>query len=103
MVHRLLRRLGFALFGSLVGYCSLVMADQPGQSGQDLSPSVQQQLDELKAGQDKLFKELQEIKLLLGQRDILTNITAKTALPSISSVNVRGEPVKGANTAAVRI
>ena len=79
-------------------------ADQPNDSAsQKTSPSIQQQLDELKQGQERLIKEVEEIRKLLPQRPARPEFNSKPAAPNVSSVNVFGEPFRGANTARVAI
>jgi len=65
--------------------------------------SVQQQLDELKAGQQQLRKELEDIKHFLQERSMRTNTVNKPAVPAVDSVNVRGEPFRGTHAAGVAI
>jgi protein-disulfide isomerase len=66
--------------------------------------SIQQQLDDLREGQEQLRQELGEIKRLLQQRGARTNSAAgSTPVPEVKSVNVRGEPFRGSNTAHVAI
>ena len=69
----------------------------------DPDSSVQQQLDELKRGQERLLKEVEEIKKLLQERAPRTDFSSKPAVPDVKSVNVRGEPFRGTNTARVAI
>ena len=92
----------------VIGWCSLIQlsatADQPNDSSsQKASPSVQQQLDELKQGQERLIKEVEEIRKLLQERPARTEFNSKPTAPNVSSVNVFGEPFRGANTARVAI
>ena len=69
-----------------------------------LKASIQQQLDELKAGQEKLSRQLDEIKGLLQRRSGGAPAPASApAAPSVSSVNVYGEPFRGTNSARVAI
>ena len=63
--------------------------------------SVQQQLDELKEGQQRLMREIEEIKRLLQEKPARTDVGAKPAAPIVTSVNVYGEPFRGTNTAKV--
>jgi protein-disulfide isomerase len=67
------------------------------------APAVQRQLDELKQGQQQLFKELEEIKKLLQEKPARTEFGLKPAAPNVTSVNVYGEPFRGTNTARVAI
>jgi protein-disulfide isomerase len=66
-------------------------------------PSVQQQLDELKQGQEHLLKEVEEIKKLLQERPARSDFGTKPAQPAVTAVNVRSEPFRGTNTARVSI
>src|SRR5678816_1940261 len=67
--------------------CGRVIAQDPAQhASEPAAPSVQQQLDELRAGQDRLRQELDELKGLLQERMLRTNST-KPAVPEVSSVN----------------
>lgn len=70
---------------------------------QEPSGSVQHQLDELKDGQQRLLKEVEEIKKLLQEKPARTDFGAKPAAPNVTSVNVYGEPYRGTNTARVAI
>src|SRR5262249_2826243 len=80
-----------------------VIAPEPTQHASERpAPSVQQQVDELRAGQEQLRQELDELKGLLPQRMLRTNSIAP-AVPEVSSVNVRGEPFRGTNTARVAV
>ena len=73
------------------------------------SHSVQQQLDELRAGQQRLFHELAEIKKLLRDSSLRTDSPARTdfapkpAPPNVAMVNVFGEPFRGTNSARAAI
>ena len=90
-----------AVFAGL--QCIRVIAQEPTQhASEPPASSVQQQLDELRAGQDRLRQELDELKALLHQRMLRTNSTTP-AVPEVSSVNVRGEPFRGTNTARVTV
>src|SRR6476646_7410117 len=80
-----------------------VIAQEPTQHASERpAPSVQQQLDELRAGQERLRQELDELKGLLHERILRTNSTT-LPVPEVSSVNVRGEPFRGTNTARVAV
>jgi protein-disulfide isomerase len=65
--------------------------------------SIQQQLDQLKAGQERLFKEIEQLKALLQDRMAATNLSTKPATPSVTSANVHGEPFRGAKAAKVAL
>jgi protein-disulfide isomerase len=79
-------------------------ADEPNQQPpQAATPSIQQQLEELREGQRQLRNELEDIKKLLPTRPALTNDETKPLTPKISSVDVYGEPFDGTNVARIAI
>ncbi len=66
--------------------------------------SIQKQLDQLKAGQERLSRQVEEIKTLLEQlTGTPTNESAKPTVPTVVSANVHGEPFRGTNSARVAI
>jgi protein-disulfide isomerase len=68
------------------------------------SLSIQQQLDELKAGQERLLKELEEIRALLQERQ--EKLAVASALPppaKVITLNLQGEPYRGQSTATVAV
>lgn len=67
------------------------------------APSVQQQIDQLKQGQEQILKELGEIKKLLQERPARMEVPAKSSGPEVVSVSVFGEPFKGDPKARVAI
>jgi len=77
-------------------------AQQAGSGRQAPAPSLQQQVDDLKAGQRQILEELGVIKALLKER----NAEGSPSVPKAGarlSVNVFGEPFKGAAGARVAI
>ena len=81
-----------------------LFGDEPNQQpAQAATPSIQQQLDELREGQRQLRNELEEIKKLVQTKPALTNLETKPLAPNISSVDVYGEPFDGTNTARIAI
>ena len=93
---------------ALIGWCLLIQlsarAEQPNDSSsQKTSPSIQQQLDELKQGQEQLIKQVEEIRKLLQEKSPRPEFGSKPTVPIVSSINVFGEPFRGANTARVAI
>jgi protein-disulfide isomerase len=79
-------------------------ADEPNQQPpQAATPSIQQQLEELREGQRQLRNELEEIKKVLQTKPALTNLETKPLTPKISSVDVYGEPFDGTNSARIAI
>ena len=74
------------------------------QAVQQNQPSIQTQLDQLKVGQERLSRQVQEIKTLLEQlTETPTNEPAKPAALRVVSANVHGEPFRGTNSARVAI
>jgi protein-disulfide isomerase len=70
---------------------------------QDL-PSIQKQLDQLKTGQERLSRQVDEIRTLLEQlKGTPTNRSDNPTAPSVVSANVHGEPFLGTNSAHVAI
>src|SRR5947207_7405243 len=66
-------------------------------------PSLQQQIDELKKGQQAILKELDEIKALLQQRSARSDFATRPAAPEMITVNVHGEPFRGQRSAQVAV
>ncbi len=63
--------------------------------------SIQQQIDELKRGQEQILRELQDLRSALQQTPGRSEVAARLATPAV--LNVGGEPFKGATNAAVAI
>jgi protein-disulfide isomerase len=67
-------------------------------------PSIQKQLDQLKAGQERLSRQVGEIKTLLERlTGTPTNGSGNPTVPTVVSANVHGEPFRGTNSARVAI
>jgi len=64
---------------------------------------VQQQLDELREGQQRLMREVEQIKRLLQERPERADFGVRPAAPAVTTVNVFGEPYRGTNTSKVAI
>jgi protein-disulfide isomerase len=75
----------------------------PGAHPAARRPPVQAQLDELRAGQDRLLEELKEIKALLQERTAKLEAPVARRAPDLLAVNVFGEPFKGSPSARVAI
>jgi protein-disulfide isomerase len=87
-------RMRSAIWFGIVAGCLgafVAVADEP--------KPLQQQIDELRKGQEQILKELGEIRQLLKQRDV----AEKPAPPSFLSINVHGEPFRGNAKARVAI
>ena len=68
------------------------------------SPSIQQQLDALKAGQERLLKELEEIRALLKERQDKVAVASAVPPPvKVITLNLQGEPFRGQSTATVAV
>jgi len=79
-----------------------------GQSGtqprtKPATASLQAQIDALRAGQEKLQKDLEEIKALLRDQSTRTETPAIPKPQGLITVNVGGEPFKGSPLARVAI
>jgi protein-disulfide isomerase len=79
------------------------LSAQGNQTGAVKANDLQRQINELKEGQQKVLVELAEIKKLLQQN--VERSGGKTipteANPSLSTLNVHGEPFRGPKTARV--
>jgi protein-disulfide isomerase len=79
-------------------------AEEPKESAAHTPPtSIQLQIDELKQGQERLLKEVEEIKKLLQERVVRTNLAGQPIAPNVASANIRGEPFRGTNSARIAI
>src|SRR3954465_12527574 len=63
--------------------------------------SLQEQLDDLKSGQQRILQELEALRAAIQQTPARSEVQARPAGPTI--FNVRGEPFKGATNASVAI
>jgi protein-disulfide isomerase len=75
----------------------------PGTRSEAPRPSLQAQIDQLQAGQDRLLAELKEIKALLQERTAKVETPVARRAPDLLTVNVFGEPFKGSPAARVAI
>ena len=64
---------------------------------------LQKQIDQLQAGQQRLLKELQDIKALLAVRDGRAEVGARPPAAGVIRLNVLGEPFRGDARARVAI
>jgi protein-disulfide isomerase len=92
-----------ALFSQFISASSLCAQENKKPEAQPGAPSIQQQIDELKEGQQRMLKELAEIKKLLQERSGRVDSAAKPTTPNVISLNVHGEPFKGDSRARVVI
>lgn len=93
-----------ALIACLLARIDCFAAEQPSvQASPPAQDSIQKQLDELKAGQQRLFMEMEAIKKILEERTPRTNFANQGAAPNVTSANVAGEPFRGTNSAKVAI
>src|SRR4029077_5875828 len=70
---------------------------------QPAAPSIQQQIDDLKQGQQRVLDELPEIKTLRRQKPGRVDDAAKPTIPGPISLNVHGELYRGESRARVAI
>jgi protein-disulfide isomerase len=66
-------------------------------------PSIQQQIDDLKQGQQRVLNELAEIKKLLQEKPGRVEDAARPTMPGPISLNVHGELYRGDSRARVAI
>jgi protein-disulfide isomerase len=82
---------------------ALLADDASPPAVQQNPPTVQEQLDELKTGQERLSRQLDDIKNLLEQRTGRGSNGTGPPTPNVTSANVHGEPFRGTNSARVAI
>lgn len=82
---------------------SLMAQPAPGTRPEARRPSLQAQINQLRAGQDRLLAELKEIKALLQERSAKMETPVARRAPDLLTVNVFGEPFKGSPAARVAI
>ena len=92
-----------ALFSEFVCASSLSAQENKKPEAQPGAPSIQQQIDELKEGQQRVLNELAEIKKLLREKPGRVDDAAKPAIPGPISLNVHGELYRGDSRARVAI
>jgi protein-disulfide isomerase len=94
----------FAVVFAITAWVPTMFAEEDKKpESQGASRSLQEQIEELKQGQERLAKEVEGIKQMLEQRSGRGDFAAKPSGPSVSSVNVHGEPFRGDLTARVAI
>jgi protein-disulfide isomerase len=94
------------MLGALLGGCcdpGLLAQAQPESSQPEVTPSLQQQIDELRRGQQQILTELEQIKALLRQNSTRSESTAKLSPTNALNLNVQGEPFRGASNAPVAV
>jgi protein-disulfide isomerase len=93
-----------ALVFSVCAAGSRIFAEETKKPQSQAPPrSLQEQIDELKEGQQRLLKEVEEIKQLLQQRSGRSDVGVNPSAPAVSSVNVHGEPFRGEAEARVTV
>jgi len=65
--------------------------------------SVQEQIDALKEGQERILKEIEEIKALLKEKSGRTDLSGVPAQPPVFSLRVQGEPFRGDSRARIAV
>jgi protein-disulfide isomerase len=101
--HSFVSNFSIVLFGLLCGASSPMAQDRVTSSAEKPVLSLQAQIDELRDGQQRLEKEIQEIKSLLQDKAARADYRTKPATPSVISLNVEGEPFRGDAKARVVI
>ncbi len=103
----MLSRTRIAVLG---GLCTLLCSglplpaeDKKQPETPNASPSLQQQIDELKAGQQRLLRELDDLKRLVQEKPARADYPPRPQLPSVLTLNVQGEPFRGQSRARVAI
>ena len=76
--------------------------DKAGDNGKAFAP-LQQQIDELKEGQERLLRELAEIKKLLHEKPVRAEFPTRPGPSNLISMSVRGERFRGSSNAPVAI
>jgi len=84
---------------ALTFLCSPMAAQKPSGAPR----SLQAQVDELRRGQEKIQKDLTEIKALLQEQSARAETPAAPMPPPSVSLNVHGEPFRGSAAARVAI
>jgi protein-disulfide isomerase len=100
----MLKHRSVTLLLGLSALCSspspLTAQEPPAPRNWDTAASLQKQIDDLKEGQRRILQELEQIKKLLQDRPARADFAAK---PNVISLNVHGEPFRGAGGARVAI
>ena len=92
-----------AFFCLFLASSSVCAQGNPKGEVQKTLPSIQQQIDELKEGQERMLRDLEEIKKLLQEKPVRSDYAAKPEGPKVISMNVHGEPFRGDSRARVAI
>ena len=77
----------------------LVAQSNNSEKVQKPSPSLQEQIDDLKTGQQRILQELGDIKKLLEERPVRSDFGARPVMPEVITLNVTGEPFRGESKA----
>jgi len=93
---RPLTRLSLLLLACIVASGCIAMAAEPQSSS---AKTLQEQVNDLRKGQEQILKQLEEIRALLKQRPAPEN----NPTPTFLSINVHGEPFRGNAGARVAI
>ena len=91
------------MFGILILPSALVAQSNNTAKVERPSPSIQEQIDELRMGQQRMLQELGDIKKLLEERPVRNDFGARPATPEVITLNVTGEPFRGESKAKVVI
>lgn len=88
--------IGLALFlSSLLCDAPLTAQDTSQPEAQPSLAELQRQIDQLRKGQERILKELEEIKKSLPEKAARMDTPARPELPKLVSLNMHGEPFRG--------
>lgn len=91
------------VFGSCFSRTLAVAEGQGERPATAVIAELQKQIDQLQAGQQRMLKELQDIKALLAVRDGRAEVGARPPAAGVIRLNVLGEPFRGDARARVAI
>jgi protein-disulfide isomerase len=76
---------------------------QTDSSSNQPAPSVQEQLDALKKGQERILQELEALKALIQHTPARSEMAARPSATNLIILNVHGEPFRGSSNAPIAI
>ena len=90
-------------FDALISASSLCAQDEKKLETQQPAASLQQQIDQLKEVQERILREMAEIRKSLQEKPGRVEAQARPAMSTPVPVNVHGEPFRGNSRARVAI
>ena len=103
MPNHSLRKIPALIFGLALFTSALPAQTTNGDRTGLPAPSIQEQIDTLKAGQERILRELAEIKRLLAETPVRSEVGVRPTMPPVMTLNITGEPFKGDAKAKVAI